>query len=395
MHSNSTKICIAGKNEIAVYGLNLLLKIINHKDLLVVCNSSDEGYDTWQPSLKKVALSNNIKVISLDECYEEKNLIFISLEYDKIVNPKNFNTSKLYNIHFSLLPAYKGMYTSAIPIINGESESGVTLHKIDRGIDTGDIIDKISFPIGYKDNAKDLYYKYLLHSKTLLERNIHSILEDNIHTTKQSHIGSSYYSKKSIDYNNLKINLNSTGEQIYNQIRAYTFPEYQVPKIQNFFVNSCNVLNNKSSLKPGTIIDKSSKEISIASIDYDLNIIRDRTADLYDAIKDKDINLIKDCLKNGANVNVLNNNGWSPLIIGSFNANQEVIEILINGGADINLTNYKGTTPLMYAMSNYEKTGDKKNFELLIKKGADINRKDIHGKTIKDYATDRGLLNLF
>lgn len=395
MHSNQTKICIAGKNEIAVYGLNLLLKSINSEDLFVVCNSSDEGYDTWQPSLKKAALSNSIKIISLDECYKEKNLIFISLEFDKIVKPENFNTSKLYNIHFSLLPAYKGMYTSAIPIINGEIESGVTLHKIDRGIDTGDIIDQISFPIDYKDNAKNLYDKYLLHSKTLLKRSMNSILEDNICTTKQSYLGSSYYSKKSIDYNNLEINLNSTAEQIYNQIRGYTFPEYQVPKIYNFFVNSSNILNNQSSQKPGTIIDKSSKEITVASIDYDLTIIRDRTADLFDAVKEKDVTLIKDCLKNGANVDALNNNGWSPLIIGSFNTNQEIIEILINAGADVNLSNYKGTTPLMYAMSHYEKTGNRENFEFLIKKGAEINRKDIHGKTIQDYASEKGLSNLF
>ena len=39
------------------------------------------------------------------------------------------------------------MYTSCLPILFNEKESGVTLHKIDRGIDTGDIIDQITFPI--------------------------------------------------------------------------------------------------------------------------------------------------------------------------------------------------------------------------------------------------------
>ena len=59
--------------------------------------------------------------------------------------PKNFLNARLYNIHFSYLPAYKGMFTSALPIKNGEVDSGVTLHKIESGIDTGDIIDQIKF----------------------------------------------------------------------------------------------------------------------------------------------------------------------------------------------------------------------------------------------------------
>ena len=73
--------------------------------------------------------------------------MFISLEYHRLIDPLKFVTSKLYNPHFSLLPAYKGMYTSALPLLNDEKDAGVTLHHIDSGIDTGDIIDQIIFPI--------------------------------------------------------------------------------------------------------------------------------------------------------------------------------------------------------------------------------------------------------
>ena len=58
----------------------------------------------------------------------------------EIIKTKNFKSNKLFNLHFSLLPSYKGMHTSAFPILNGEKYSGVTIHKIDNGIDTGDII---------------------------------------------------------------------------------------------------------------------------------------------------------------------------------------------------------------------------------------------------------------
>ena len=156
-NSNST-ICF--ENEIAVYGLNLLLQKVDREKIFILCNAADTGIDTWQPSLLKAAQNKNLRIVSLEECYTVKNLIFLSLEFDRIISPKKFSNARLYNIHFSKLPSYKGMFTSALPLINGEKETGVTLHKIDAGIDTGDIIDGIKFQIKDSDTARDIYYKY-------------------------------------------------------------------------------------------------------------------------------------------------------------------------------------------------------------------------------------------
>ncbi len=177
IRDTSLKVLLAGKNEIAVFGLRALLARLDKKNISVICNSTDEGYDTWQPSLKKLATEHEVTIMSLDECYEIENLVFISLEFDKIISPEKFATIHLYNIHFSALPAYKGMYTSALPLLNGDTESGVTLHKIDKGIDTGDIIDQIIFKIDKDENARDLYGKYLFHAKDLLESNVDRILK--------------------------------------------------------------------------------------------------------------------------------------------------------------------------------------------------------------------------
>ena len=146
------------------------------------------------------------------------------------------------------------MFTSALPLINGEKETGVTLHKIDAGIDTGDIIDQIKFQIKDSDTARDIYYKYLRHSKKLLAVNLHKILKDEVSAYPQPAKGSSYYSKNSIDFKNLKIELSATAEQIKNQIRAYSFPEFQVPKIHGYFVNSSKITEVKSTKKFGSII---------------------------------------------------------------------------------------------------------------------------------------------
>ncbi len=66
-------------------------------------------------SLLKKANEIGIETKTLEDIYSIENLIFLSLEFDRIVNPNKFKSNKLFNIH---LPKYKGMFTSIIPILN-------------------------------------------------------------------------------------------------------------------------------------------------------------------------------------------------------------------------------------------------------------------------------------
>ena len=391
----NSPICLAGKNEIAVFGLNLLLKYVNKESIKVVCNASDAGFDTWQPSLLKAAIDNDVAVISIEDCYSIDGLIFLSLEYDKIISPEKFSNASLYNIHFSNLPAYKGMYTSALPILHGEKIAGVTLHYIDSGIDTGDIIDQILFSIDVSDNAKNLYEKYLFNSKSLLQKNIIQLLDGTILSKPQKSIGSTYFSKKTIDYQNLSVNLRLTANQISNQIRAYTFYEYQVPKVHGYYVNSALILDVKSVSKPGTLLIVDIMEIRISSIDYDFVLRRDINAELFEAAANKDEKSTLKLLTIGALPNQRNGKGWTPLIVASFYGAVDVIKALAKYGADIDMPNYKGTTPLMYAMTHYENTQQRLAFDTLIELGADKELRDNHNLSIEDYAKERKVLGLF
>ncbi len=230
------KICIAGKNNIAVNALLYLINNLNfnRKDLLVVTNRNDEGIDTWQKSLKKCAIESDINIRTLEEIYDIEDLLFLSLEFDRIVRTDKFKTNKLFNIHFSNLPAYKGMFTSVMPLLNGEKQGGVTLHKINNGIDTGDIISQKLFDIDINDTARDLYFKYLDNAFELFKENITKLIENKFEAKKQSCYNSTYYSKSAIDFQNIKIDLNKTSFEIHNQIRAFIFKEYQLPTINGF-----------------------------------------------------------------------------------------------------------------------------------------------------------------
>lgn len=243
------KICIAGKNNIAVNALEYLVKEsgLELSDIAACPNKNDAGSDSWQKSLKKAAGSLGVKIIQLEDAYNIEDLIFISLECDKIIPVKKFKSKRLYNIRFSLLPEYKGMFTSVLPILNGRTKSGVTLHIIEEGIDTGDIIDQIEFDLDIKDTARDLYDKFLNNAFELFKKNIKNLIEGNFAAAAQPNINSTYYSKKALDYSNIKIDFNKTSFEIYNQIRAFIFPEYQLSEIEGRKIYKAELTDKKTA----------------------------------------------------------------------------------------------------------------------------------------------------
>jgi methionyl-tRNA formyltransferase len=66
------------------------------------------------------------------------------------------------NLHGTLLPKYRGARTLNWVIERGEVESGVTVHRIDEGIDTGPILLQRSFPLSPFETGRSLYHKTLV-----------------------------------------------------------------------------------------------------------------------------------------------------------------------------------------------------------------------------------------
>ena len=195
-------ICVAGKNDIAVGILEYLIKNQNSRyELGVICNRTETGKNNWQKSLRYYAKENNIKEFFLDEVYDIPELVFLSMEFDQLVKPSLFKDARLYNIHFSLLPAYKGMYTSVFPILNGEKDVGVTFHEIDAGIDTGNIIRQTRFELKEEYNCRDLYLQYIKHGIKLVTDCLEDVISNNVFSYEQPMQNSTYYSRKTIDYN--------------------------------------------------------------------------------------------------------------------------------------------------------------------------------------------------
>ena len=389
------RFCIAGKNNIAVSILQYLLenKKIQKDDLCIICNKTETGKNGWQRSLRLYAQNNEIREETLEEQYEKDGLIFLSLEYDRIINPFLFRSRQLYHIHFSKLPAYKGMYTSALPILNHEKESGVTFHKIDRGIDTGDIVAQSTFLLDAEETALGLYLKYIKAGTELLRRMVDGLCSERglPEAVPQSFTDSSYYSRETIDYHNLVIDLNQTAEKVLAQIRAFHFREYQLPSVYGKKINSANITNVRSCERPGTIIWKDKDRMVLSTIDYNITLYFDRFYDVLSACEHGNLSNLEKVPRINTYVNQQEEHGWTPLMVATYNGHYDIVQFLLSEGANLSLKNWNGTNLLMYAKEAYVKTGDDRLFKLFLNSGIPLDEVDYAGKNLINYCQESGV----
>ena len=83
------------------------------------------------------------------------------------------------NIHPSLLPRNRGCNPIQWAILNGDSETGVTLHEIDSGLDTGPIIDQQRVPIFFEDSWLDVHHRIEQATDALIKKNVPILLSEN------------------------------------------------------------------------------------------------------------------------------------------------------------------------------------------------------------------------
>lgn len=382
----SALICIAGKNRIAVEGLHLAVGRFG-KDAVVACvNRNDDGVSRWQPSLHHHATRLGVPVVTVDEIRAYPGLVFISLEFDRIIDPGQFASKRLYNFHFSLLPAYKGVYTAAWPILNGETRSGVTLHCIDAGIDTGDIIDQREVPIGPDDTARDLYFACMDSGIALLRQHLDALCATPAPAaTPQPAYGSTYYSQRSIDYARLSVDFRQTAFGVRNQIRAFSFREFQSVRIDDLCVGRTEILPQRSSAPPGTVRRIAADRVVVSTIDYELLCHADRDTALLDCSRAGDTAGMRAALTLGADPAASDRDGLTPLLRACRNGDPAAVELLLAAGAAADQHDQDGRTALMYAVAAGEPAAAARLCHLLLAAGADPHRADAFGSVAEDY----------
>jgi methionyl-tRNA formyltransferase len=124
------------------------------------------------------------------------------------------------NVHTSLLPKYRGASPIQSAILNGDAETGVTIMKMDAGLDTGGIISQARTPILKEDNSQTLHDRLAQLGAELLVETIPDYVEGKILPKPQPVEGASYAAK--IKKEDGRIDWNEPAERILHRLRAFT-----------------------------------------------------------------------------------------------------------------------------------------------------------------------------
>ena len=123
--------------------------------------------------------------------------LFVAVGYTNLLKSALLQTPRLLavNFHASLLPAYRGRHPLYWALKNGEKAAGLTVHLMDEGFDTGDILYQAAVPIEPADTVASLYERVMDASTPLVERLIRDAAAGALVRTPQGAVGASYYGR--------------------------------------------------------------------------------------------------------------------------------------------------------------------------------------------------------
>jgi len=162
----------------------------------------------------------------IDNLYNLKPDYIIVSSFDQIVKETVINIARygIVNFHPSLLPQYRGPNPISWVLINGEKMTGLTIHRLTKGIDSGDILYQETLEVEESDNLGSLYNKLSILAELQSKKLVIDIASNGLPVGKpQEEKNMSYYAKST----NFKyIDLSVSAENILNRIRAFQpFPK--------------------------------------------------------------------------------------------------------------------------------------------------------------------------
>ena len=218
------------------WGVECLKALVeNRYDVICVVahpDNCDPNEKIWYDSVKDFAsafkiqvyqpenVNNKDMVKTLEICNPD---IIVLAGYRQIVKKDIISIPKLgcINIHESFLPKYRGHAPTNWSIINGESETGVTVHFVNEGVDTGDIIVQDKVEIEPNDTIMDVYWKGLRLWPKLLLKALDNI-KAGVQSIPQNHTDATYFGKRYPEDG--WIDWTKSNKEIFNLIRALTKP---------------------------------------------------------------------------------------------------------------------------------------------------------------------------
>ena len=180
------------------------------------------------------------------------------------------------NVHTSILPRHRGAAPIQWALLNDDAETGVTIMKMDAGLDTGAILSTQTTAIATADNAQTLHDRLAALGADLLVRTIPDYVAGKISPRAQPADGASYARK--ITKEDGRLDWTQPARQLWNRIRAFTpwpgaFTFHQVEsKPVLIKIWQADILEHSGMAAPGEILEAGRQGILVRCGQNALNV---------------------------------------------------------------------------------------------------------------------------
>ena len=253
------------------FAVPTLQTLIEHHTVLAVVTQPDKrkgrGKAMQFTPVKEKALEYNIPVFQpervrgneefLAAMEELKPDIIVVAAFGQILPESILNLPKFgcINVHASLLPKYRGAGPIQWAVINGESESGITIMYMEKGLDTGDMLKKVVVPLEPKETGESLHDKLCVAGNEILLEAMADIENGTEVREKQDDSLSSYApmlnkAMGEIDWTKDAVELERLIRGLYPWPSAYTHFGSKTMKIF-----AADIVEGKSEQTPGTVVE--------------------------------------------------------------------------------------------------------------------------------------------
>lgn len=254
----------------------------------VVCQPDKpkgRGMELSPPPVKEAALQLGLPVVQPTKLRngdfaawvrEQRADVAVVIAYGRIL-PKDVleaPTHGCVNLHASLLPKYRGAAPITWAVVDGETESGVALMRMDEGLDTGDVLASMRTTIGSDETAGELYARLSELSAELTVRELPRYLRGELQAVPQVHAEATL--ARMLRKEDGRVDWTKSASQLHNHVRgmspwpgAWTTLSGKTLKL----LKAAHLPGDARAAAPGTIVLADKSGVVVATGNGLLNLV--------------------------------------------------------------------------------------------------------------------------
>lgn len=289
----SLRVVMMGTGEFALPAFVALCD--SHHDVIGLYTQPDRtgrGHHAHQPHpMKEAALERSVPVLqpenvntpeSLDELRSLAADVFIVAAYGQILKPALLDIPPrgVFNIHASLLPKYRGAAPIQYAIMHGETETGITIFRIEPKLDAGPVVRRESLSIGPEETAGELHDRLARLAAEIIVETVDAIEAGSLEAIVQAESETVYAPR--IKKQEGIIDWTRSAQQIHDHVRAmqpwpktFTWFQHADRKPQRILIHRTKAIGSETTagFSPGAIVSADEDHVLVATGDGLLEIV--------------------------------------------------------------------------------------------------------------------------